>query len=357
MRRFTAIGLVLAAAAMAGVVCLLAYWSGQSRYQSGLVEELHGMPPESAEESRRYLKVDGVVRRTEITFKDGCLARKLFGGTTADGKPILTEAIEIRPDGSQVVYKFEADGTTPHSRTQYRKDQTRYCESIKEADQYVHHFYYEDGNSLLAVFRPNPLGYEFTAYNSKGGKLYDEVCWKEIPPPKPEGQSGDQEPSGTMTKTYFTFTVFNGNANPLYRQHWFNENYSEAGEGEYEGSNPSLQKLEELHEGTALPQRQLVFDVYTQIGDTSLNTTVVTIFGENGKEKFVRYLDSDRRIRRMVDKTVQPELTRDIKEDEAVKEELDETRLAPLDDEQSMRLKQEALAGGDHSHLDRILLP
>lgn len=360
MRKLVVLGLVLVATASVGLSYL--HWSGKTRFQSKIVEELHGMPENTGEESRRHVRVDGLIRRTDIVFKDGCVVRKLLAGTAADGSAVLTEAIEIRQDGSKVVYKFEADGKTPSSRTQYRKDGTRYSVFRKEGNANVCRFYHEDGRTLRGVFRPNSNGYEFTTYDSAGEKLYDEVRRVEAPPP-PQGQenTGEEnaghEPSGQPTKIHLTYTVFNGGAYPLYRQTWLNEYYSEGGEGQYEGSNASLEMLEEMHQGTTLPLRQFVFGAYTTVGDSSFSATVVTVFGSNGQGAYVRYLDDKRRIRRTVDKTVTPELTTDIKESEAVQETLDESRIASLDDEQSMTMKQEAASGGDHSHLDRILLP
>lgn len=354
--RKSAILLIAGLCAVGLGICLsILINSGPSVYKPGRIEDLLRMPPETGEVSRRNVKVDGVVRETEIVFQDGCVAEKKFDATAADGTSILTTAKETLPDGTYINYTFNTDGKTVTSRQVFRKDHTRYSETVWTVQNKVSRLFFEDGEAVRAVLEGTAVGnvYTFVVYNEHGGKIYEEVEKYEVVQNK-EGEN-EQQPDSGPRKTFLTYTVFNGATNPAYRQSWVINHY-EGGE-EDDGQNPELEQLEEFHEGTSLVQRTIAFGSSLDLNGQWETVTTVTVLSDKGTARFVRYLDSELRILRTVDKTVNPEQVMDNKALGAPKEEIDLTRLQSPQSETELALKRIALSGPEHTHLNRLLIP
>ena len=363
MRRILVIGGIVLALA-AGVYAIINFapgtGDGGTAHKPGVEEQLVRMTPDTGEETRRYLKIDGKERKLEVYFTDGCI-----GIREKDEAGRITTLKELKKDGTSLTYEL-SDKSELRKINVFRKNGTLHStEELTDKGGTMAVLYQEDGVTLKAKLEVADSRTIFTVYDGEGHRLFEEIQETRMVTNNsydPYGYYGYGY--GQSMETILTYLIYDGAASPLYRQTYKQDynpyRYSYGPYGyPYGGGGQEwkLESVEEFEEGSQqvsrkiCPDKALPLHVFLE-----KKVTEVTVF-TNGIETMVRYLDEQFRIVRLEDKTKSPSVITDVPEADAVVEEIDPARLkSPMTDKEK-KLKEQVQAGPADAHVQRMLVP
>lgn len=311
--------------------------------QPGLVEQLQRMPPDTGEVSRHYLYIDGKDRRMTVTFQDGS-----FGLREKDEEGRITALTERKKDGTTVVYDV-GDKAELKSITTYRKNGKAFSVHIALGEKsYRRVFFADDGQTPRGILEIAENRQAITLFDAKGAKRYTQVAETVASADQPEY---DWDEDGEWESSLY-FDVYDGASKPRYRQ-FVTQKMSYGS-----GAQPQLvlDRVEVFESGTSIVSRRITPGASVQIGNTTRSLTQVEVLS-NGQVRFVRYLDDNNRIIRMVDKTKSPPEVTDVNDADATVEEIDPLWLTFPETPADEKLAQQMVSAYGELNLERLLVP
>jgi len=336
---------------VAGITAVLAVFAAAGWYllrptlplqQPGRVERLTRMPPDTKEDTRRYLYIDGKDRRMEVVFADGCR-----GLREKDENGKITRLLERKKDGTVLVYDVD-EKLSVKSITVYRKNGKLFSVDIViDANSFKRVWFAEDGKTPLAMLETGEHREVFTTYDAKGNKRYEEI---DEETDGENNQYGYEYGGGRQQR--MSYLVYNGAKMPKYRQTaGQNFNYGP------QGNQPEVQieLTEEFEPGSMLVARRISSESIQVNGkyETLIKVEVLV----NDEVRYVRYLDKQFRIVRMVDKTQSPEEVTNIDPASAAVDTIDPALLKSPDTPADFKLAEKMVEGNKDMHLQRLLVP
>lgn len=297
------------------------------------------MAAATKENTRKYTLNDDQVREVEIRFADGCVGYRHLRGTAPDGTSKLTMAREVHEDQSSIQYEFGAKGLekTHH----FRKDKTLFLtESAQPSGASIKTFFAEDGLTMLAKADLQEKYYCFTAYVGSAGRERKHYVEEMV------------EPSESGTKT-MTVTLMGSGETPEVRHILEQSTY----QGEEGPSEPKLVAIESFLEDTWTVSRRVEVDKSFDLGsETVTGGYKVFVKGPDGRDWYVRYLNPDMKVLKMVDQTKKPEQVTINSIDGAATEKIDLSKpVSPLTAEQQKEIEGN-IGESPHQHLARLLI-
>lgn len=318
-------------------------------FQSVPVEAMRLSPAQTRERVRSYTKVEGHIRRVDITFTDGCKGTRFLDGTAPDGTPLITSATEEHPDGKSIRYDFSVGGKTPIKVTCKGKDgKTYYEEKLGDDNKVVRtrflpHPTSDKPRAILEFDKSAGAKYTFTSFALSGRRLYEER--------HTSNEFGEKVQR----------SVYVGQAKALYRQTWspWRPMPAADGSGGSSDNDPAftLQFVEEYHPDSEQVKR-MIKPASVDVGNRTERGYEVHVFDEaGGKVTLVKLVTSDGRIVSVTDKTKPAEQTVRFHLEQTEKEAIDSQLLKSPVTEDDDKVKDELLKGPSHTHLARLLVP
>lgn len=307
----------------------------------GVIDRLQRMSPDTKEDTRRYLYIDGKDRRLEVVFSDGCVGLRV-----KDENGAITQLAERKKDGSTLLY--EVDGKLQLKRIVLldKRGNLFSVDTVLGVDSYKREWYWPDGKTLRAVLEVGEKREVFSMYDEKGAKRFDDI-----------EENTDDDPEGGYRygrkQTVQTFTVYNGAKTPRFVQKVSSEfNY-----GNPQQPETQIESVDEYESGSTILARRITPKSSVTIGWETKKLTKVEVFS-NGELRFTRYLDDKNRIVRMVEKTADGEVTTDVQDiATAGVEAIDPIMLQSPETPADLKLAEQMVAGNADMHLQRLLVP
>lgn len=313
----------------------------------GVVERLLRMAPDTKEETRRYLYVDGNDRRLEVVFTDGCV-----GLREKDENGVITTLAERRKDGGTLLYAVDDKLQVKRIVLLDKRGNLVSLDTVLGPEAYKREWFWPDGKTRRAILEVSKGREKFTVFDEKGAKRFEDL---EV---ATDEQSDPETPQyyGGRKVTVETYTVYNGAATPKYAQ---TAGVSSTTYG-YPGSTPPevvIESVEEYEPGSTTVARRITPNASVEIDSTYKHLTKVETFS-NGEVRYIRYLDDKNRIVRMVEKTPEGDVTTDVSDlSTAGVEVIDPAMLKVPHTPADVKLAEAMVAGNTEMHLQRLLVP